>query len=160
MWRYVAVLAAAVVFLSAGAAMGARSSAPANTSLPTISGTAKEGQTLTASSGTWSGSTPMTFSYHWQRCHPSGSNCSNISGATNQTYVLKDDDVGRTIRVSVTATNSDGSANAVSNPTPKVGHGDPPKNTSLPTISGTAKDGQTLTAGNGTWTNNPTSFSH
>ena len=35
--------------------------APSNTTLPAISGTAREGQTLTSSDGVWSGTTPMTF---------------------------------------------------------------------------------------------------
>jgi hypothetical protein len=150
MWRWVG-LAAAVALLAGGAAQGARSTAPANTSPPTISGTARQGETLTAGSGTWSGSTPITFAFRWQRCKSNGSSCSKISGGDGQTFRLGGIDRGRTIRVSVTATNSDGSASAVSAATAVVVSGDP-VNTARPTISGTAKSGETLTASPGSWT--------
>lgn len=156
MWRSLAV-AAAVAALAGAEAHGARSTAPGNTSPPTVSGTAREGETLTAASGSWSGSTPMTFSYRWLRCKPDGGKCSK-TGGTAQTYKLGDKDVGHTMRVSVTATNADGSASAVSAPTAVVAKGNPPRNVSPPTISGTPKDGQTLTASPGSWSNNPTSF--
>jgi hypothetical protein len=159
MWRQVA-LVIAVALLVGGAAQGARKAAPANTSPPTISGTAREGETLSASSGSWSGSTPMSFKYRWQRCNQGGGKCGDIGGASGSTYKLVHQDVGNTLRVSVTASNSDGSGNVVSNATAVVVGGKEPTNTSLPTISGTAKDGQTLTASNGTWANNPTSFSY
>jgi hypothetical protein len=146
-----------VALLVGGAAHGAGKAAPANTSKPTISGTAKAGETLTASSGSWSNS-PTSFSYRWQRCNSSGSSCSNISGAANQTYLVQKGDVDRRLRVSVTASNSDGSANAVSDPTAVVAKGDPPQNTAEPAISGTAKAGLVLSTTNGSWNNNPTSF--
>jgi hypothetical protein len=159
MWKQVAFVAA-VALLAGGAAQGASKAAPANTSPPTISGTAREGETLSASSGSWSGSSPMSFKYRWQRCNQNGGKCGNIGGATDSTYKLVHQDVGNRLRVSVTASNSDGSANAVSNATAVVAKGQEPTNTSLPTISGTAKDGQTLTTSNGTWANNPTTFSY
>jgi hypothetical protein len=159
MWKQVAFVAA-VALLAGGAAQGARKSAPVNTSPPTISGTAREAETLSASSGSWSGTTPMSFKYRWQRCNQGGGKCGNIGGATSSTYKLVHQDVGNTLRVSVTASNSDGSANAVSSATAVVAQGQEPANTAPPTISGTAKDGQTLTTSNGTWANNPTSFSY
>ena len=116
-------------------------SPPGNTALPTIAGTAKQGQTLTASNGSWSNN-PTSFAYQWRRCSSSGSSCINISGATGQSYVLVSADVGqRLIRVVVTATNPAGSASATSNQTAVVQAQSPPGNTALPTIAGTANAG-------------------
>ena len=131
---------------------------PKNTVAPTISGTPQVGQTLTATPGTWTG-TPPTFTYRWQRCDPTGANCADIPTATGQSYVLTDSDVGSTIRVVVSAQNAVGTAPATSSPTAVVSALGAPTNTSLPTISGTPQVGQTLTAGTGSWTGNPTSFS-
>jgi hypothetical protein len=90
------------------------STAPVNTSAPTISGSAVQGQTLTASPGVWSGSPPPTFAFQWQRCDSGGANCVNVVGATGSTYLLGAGDVGSTIVVVVTATNSVSSASAPS----------------------------------------------
>ena len=158
MWKLVAVVAA-VALLAGGAAQGASKAAPVNTSPPTISGTERAGETLTASSGSWNNS-PTSFSYQWLRCNSSGASCGNISGATNQTYQLQKSDAGRRVRVSVTAKNGDGSANAQSAPTGVIAQGQAPANTSLPTISGTPKVGQTLTATTGSWSNSPTHYDY
>jgi hypothetical protein len=86
--------------------------APASTSAPTVSGTAQQSQTLTASSGSWTGSTPITYGYQWRRCNTSGGSCTDVSGATGPSYALAAADVGATIRVRVSATNSAGSVTA------------------------------------------------
>jgi len=80
---------------------------PSNSVAPALSGTAQEGQTLTCSTGTWSGS--PTYTYQWKR------NGSNIGSATNSTYTLVTADVGQSIKCTVTATNFIGSATADSN---------------------------------------------
>jgi subtilisin family serine protease/membrane protein YqaA with SNARE-associated domain len=87
--------------------------APQNTAPPVISGRPIVGQTLTGSNGSWTNS-PTGFSYRWNRCNSSGASCSAISGATVNSYVVKSADAGSTLRVSVTATNSSGSATAQS----------------------------------------------
>jgi uncharacterized delta-60 repeat protein len=94
--------------------------APTSLSAPTISGSAIEGQTLTVSPGTWSGSTPITLTYEWRRCDSAGAGCLDIAGATGTTYTLTSADVGRTIRVRETATNAYGSASADSAAPPVV----------------------------------------
>jgi hypothetical protein len=106
------VLAAVAGFASSGTA--ALQVKPANTAPPTISGTATEGQTLTANPGTWTGTQPITFTYRWRRCDTAGNKCGNIGGANKTTYTLQKADVGKTIRIEVTARNSDGSTVATS----------------------------------------------
>ncbi|MFL5955294.1 MAG: fibronectin type III domain-containing protein [Gaiellaceae bacterium] len=94
--------------------------APSSSAPPAISGTAVQGQTLTASTGTWSGSAPMTFGYVWRRCASDGTACADIALATSSSYTLVAADVGSTVRVAVTATNSAGSSTAVSSQTAVV----------------------------------------
>jgi hypothetical protein len=87
--------------------------APANSALPTISGATRFGATLTAANGTWSGTTPLTFTYQWQRS-TNGTTWSNLSGATRSTYSLGISDLSNRLRVIVKATNPAGSATATS----------------------------------------------
>jgi hypothetical protein len=133
---------------------------PKATSLPSITGSTVEGATLTANNGNWSGSTPMSFDYRWQRCNSNGGNCSNLN-ATSQTYQLVAGDVGHTMRILVKATNAGGSSTAVSAPTGVVqAASKAPSATNAPSISGTPADGQTLTANNGNWAGStPMNFS-
>jgi len=88
--------------------------APANTAPPTIAGTAQQGSTLTANTGTWTGDQPIVFTFQWLRCNPGGGNCVAIPAATAQTYTVTAGDVGSTLRVSVTGRNSQGSSTATS----------------------------------------------
>ena len=130
---------------------------PTNDEQPEISGTAQVGQTLTSSEGSWSGYPEPTYSYQWQRCDAGGNDCASIPGADDPTYILTGQDEGSRIRVRVTASNSVGSAVAESDPTATVEPEppSPPANTALPTITGAARVGQEITAGNGTWTGSP-----
>ena len=129
---------------------------PVNTVVPTITGTAQVGQTLTATNGTWTNGT-TSFTYQWNRAG------TPIGGATASTYVPVAGDIGNTLTVSVVARNSGGSSTpATSAATSAVtaAASGVPANTALPAISGTPQVGQTLTATNGTWTNGPTSFTY
>ena len=82
---------------------------PVNLTLPEITGgdPLQCGETLTATSGTWSGAEPITFTYTW---------FAFIDGApskvaTGSTYIAED---YGTFFVEVTASNADGSATVAS----------------------------------------------
>ena len=107
----VAVLVATGV---AYAAVSAVTDRPTAKALPSISGAARQGDTLTAQEGTWERGDGLTYSYQWQRCDASGANCANIASAASKAYVAQAADVGRTLRVEVAATDADGSSQAVS----------------------------------------------
>jgi hypothetical protein len=87
-----------------------------NTAPPQISGTAKVGEQLSATTGTWTGGV-KSFSYQWQRCDSNGSSCQSVDGATARVYGVRTVDVGNTVRVVVTASNLSGSTNATSGAT-------------------------------------------
>jgi hypothetical protein len=174
--RLAGIVAGATLAIALTVIGTAAAAVPANTAPPTISGTAQGGSTLTASTGTWTGTGTITYSYAWQRCNAQGNGCGPIKGASASTYQLGNADVNRTIRVAVTASDSDGANTAVSGLTaavtaaplapppvknplaPKAGA---PANTGLPTISGNVQEGATLTASTGTWNGNaPITFSY
>jgi hypothetical protein len=129
--------------------------APTNSNPPAVSGSAQQGQTFTAVPGSWSGSPAPVVTLQWQRCDQSGSSCSDVTGATSATYDLGAADVGATIRVVETASNSSGSSTASSATTPVVQGDTPPVNTTAPAVSGTGEEGQTLSATSGSWSGVP-----
>lgn len=79
---------------------------PANTSEPTITGTPRENQWLSADPGTWTGTEPLEYSHQWSRCDSVGDTCVEITGAVGSSYQVGHDDEGSTIRVTVTASNA------------------------------------------------------
>ncbi|PWJ73829.1 TP901-1 family phage major tail protein [Pseudaminobacter salicylatoxidans] len=85
---------------------------PVNSLLPSIAGIAEEGSELKAYPGEWTGNPVFTF--QWKK------DGANISGATTDAYTPVSGDVGSTISVTVTATNSTGSASATSGGTADV----------------------------------------
>lgn len=113
------------------------------TSDPTITGTAKVGQTLTANTTGWMAGT--AFGYQWKRGGV------DIPGATSATYPVVADDLGTQLSVSATGSKPGyASSTRTSQPTASVVAGDQVL-TPTPTVTGTAQVGQTLTAVPGTW---------
>jgi hypothetical protein len=95
---------------------------PRDTKDPAVVGPAAQGATVTASTGTWAGASPISLAVQWVRCgadggNPDASNCATIPGATSVKYVPTSADVGKRLRVRVTARNARGTSTAASNAT-------------------------------------------
>jgi hypothetical protein len=90
---------------------------PVNTKRPGLSGTAKRGNQLTTSNGSWTGS-PTMYAYAWKRCN--AGNCTTVKTATHQSYNIGSGDVGDQLESVVTASNTAGSASATSAVSPVV----------------------------------------
>ncbi len=97
----------------------------------------QQGQALTATTGTWDYN-PTSYTYQWSRCDSTGANCSAIPGATGSNYTPVSADVGSTLRVAVSATNSNGSTASSSPPTMVVQAAPPPNTFGKTTIGGTS----------------------
>ena len=144
----------------------APASAPSMTAAPQITGTASQGNRLSGSSGSWSGTTPMSYGYQWEDCDSSGAGCVNVAGATASTYTLQASDVGHTMRVAVTASNSAGSGSGTSGQSAMVSasSGSGPTDTAAPTITGVADTGSfvapQLVASSGSWSGSPTRYTY
>ena len=133
-------------------------SAPAPTATPEIAGTAKVGNTLTTATGIWSALTDVQVDVQWLR------DGEPIPGATQTSYQLVGADRDRAISVRHTAVRetyvqeegngapvSFTSVQATSAPTGATSAGDAPLASAKPTITGTPKVDQVLTAGTPTW---------
>lgn len=93
---------------------------PANSTAPSVFGSALVGSILTGSKGKWVGDEPITYSYSWLRCDKEGNACNAVLGATRVTYRIAQADTGRTLRFRVVARNARGKGDAFSNQTAVV----------------------------------------
>ncbi|MGA2925072.1 MAG: hypothetical protein ABSG43_03610, partial [Solirubrobacteraceae bacterium] len=124
---------------------------PVGASAPAVTGTPQDTNILLTSNGTWSAAAGLTFAYQWQTSPDGETAWTNNPIQTADDYPLTHPDVGRYVRVLVTATNPDGTSTQTSNVLgPITPH--PPVNTVAPTISGTAQVSDMLMAQTGTWT--------
>ena len=134
---------------------------PVASGRPSVSGTAQQGKQLTATAGTWSGSGTIAYAYQWYRCDTTGAHCSSIHGSTKATYTQVAADAGKTIGLTVRATDGTGTTAAYAS---LVGPVAPATSklaaTAQPTLAGTTTVGQTLQATQGTWTGAPASFTY
>ena len=93
--------------------------APAASAAPTVSGFPMVDEVLTATKGAWNGSLPLYLNLEWERCDAAGRNCAGM-GIKDDTYTVIPFDIGKTLRVRVTANNLAGVTSAVSAPTAVV----------------------------------------
>ena len=142
--RWAILLAWTVMF----AAPSAASATPVNTLVPSISGVAKDGQTLKAAPGIWSSEAMLKYAYAWQRCQ--GESCVQVPKVTHATYKVGAADVGSSLQVLVTASGAEGAASATSKATAPVS-ALAPASKSPPKVTGTAKVGETLSTSPGKW---------
>jgi len=142
----------AVVSPPAGTAVGP---APTNVTKPVISGKPAAfpgGTSVSTSTGTWTGATPITYTFQWQYCdYLTPPQCGDIPLATSSFYSPTGDYIGKRLQVVVTATNASGSGTATSAFSYPV-TGEQPRNTISPKIVGTIEVGSTLISDTGTWT--------
>ena len=118
------------------------------TGLPTIIGTAQAGETLTALTNGITdedGLDDVSYSYQW--VSNDGTTDAEIQDATDSTYTLTEDYVGKTIKVRVSFTDdADYEETLTSAATGVVAAKPNSPATGAPTIIGTAQAGETLTA--------------
>lgn len=98
------------ILVAAGAGAASEVFAPENVAPPSITGTAKVGETLTGDDGQWSGTPEPVLTRQWN------ADGNPIEGATGSTYEIIEGDEGAEITITVTATNNAGSASETSAP--------------------------------------------
>jgi len=129
---------------------------PTNSVPPVVTGTANEGDTLTTTSGTWSNS-PTSYLYVWQM---SINQTDWTTVGSGSTLVIDSSHVDKYIRSSVAGVNAIGSGTASTSNVVGPAVVGVPQNTASPTITGSAVEGETLTAVVGSWTRSPTSYTY
>jgi hypothetical protein len=82
---------------------------PSNLIAPLIIAAPVSGIAATATEGTWTGTEPITYSFQWIHCNNKGEACSEISGATKNQYTPTVGEIGKELKVKVTAKNIAGS---------------------------------------------------
>ena len=144
---------------------------PVSISSPVISGVPASGAPhypdkppLSSSDGTWVGTPVPTITYQWYRCSstvketthrlPAGAGCEPIPGATENQYLVVENDPSFAIVMGVTGTNTHGSMTEYTVSTEKVT--EQVSLQSSPVIDGTPKVGTQMSTNSGTWRGFPT----
>ncbi len=123
---------------------------------PTVIGTAAAGKQLTGLSGTWAGFDGITYHFQWFRCNAAGAGCLSVHGATSPTYSLGTRDIGKTLGLTVYATDSTGTARAYSSLVGPIASKRPLlESTAQPVVTGPPVEGKVVQVTTGTWSPTP-----
>ncbi|MER8086128.1 hypothetical protein ABTZ57_13500 [Streptomyces sp. NPDC094048] len=124
-----------------------------NNAPPAITGTAKVGERLTASTGTWTPA-PASYAYQWN------ADGKAVSGATASTYTVPAALLGKKVTVTVTARRTGTPDVQATSATVTPSQGAAPRATTAPKITGTAKVGAKLATAAGSWTPSATAYAY
>jgi hypothetical protein len=149
-----------LVLVLAAPAAAAPTAGPAGRALPSVVGTARVGEQITGTDGTWTGTGTISYTYRWDRCDAAGNSCAQVAGATRLTYLLTPADVGKALGLVVTAKDSSGSAVADAGLIGPIAPSSALADIGRPFVSGTATVGATLNATAGVWTKTPTAVAY
>src|ERR1041385_5251910 len=145
-WACVLMAVAGLAAASAASTFGAtKAGAPVNTCPPTLDGSFVVGKEVTATNGCWSNN-PTSYAYKWSRCNnQTATACGLIAGAKEQSYTPTQADIGHSLVVLVSASNSAGTAGpATSKPSELVSAAAAPVFKTRPVINGDAQVGEPL----------------
>jgi hypothetical protein len=134
--------------------VAARTSPLYSTGQPSIKGSSIVGQTLQATTGSWS-ETPTGYVYRWQRCNANGRICALIPGATTARYTVTSADAGHAVVAAVEA-KVDGISQVAWSAGVQAATPPGPVNSARPTVTGEAAIGKQLTGVAGTWSGSGT----
>jgi hypothetical protein len=152
----VVAFAAAAVLAGSGPAGAGMHAGPIVTARPSVTGTTAVGRRLTALTGTWSGTGPIRYAFRWYRCDAGGGRCNTIHGATTATYTLVPRDAGKTIALTVWATDSTGTATGYASLVGPIARSTPLLvSTVQPLVAGLAVQGKSVQASTGVWSPTP-----
>jgi len=147
-----ATFGCAAALASPAASTGALPVGPTLTSAPIVIGVASAGKRLTGLSGVWTGTGAILYRFQWFRCNAAGANCLPIGGATSPTYTLVAKDVGKTVGLTVYASDSTGTAAAYASLVGPIATAAPPLvSTVQPVVRGAPVVGRTISVTSGVW---------
>lgn len=131
---------------------------PDNTVAPVASGAPSVGSVLSVTTGTWTYTGSIAYSYQWQRDDSGGGVYSNIAAATTNSYSLVEADGDCNVRCVVTATDDVGASAANSNALGTVT--ELPVNVVAPSLPSMVRVAQLVEVDLGTWLGHPAALGY